>query len=103
MAREFAIKFYKSKEWRKLREKYFKANHGLCERCQRPAKIVHHKKYITPRNIDDVSITLNWSNLELLCIDCHNNEHMANELLENNLMFDENGNVVKRNQQIAPH
>lgn len=54
--------------------------HGLCERCLKngdlvPAKIVHHKIYLTPQNINDPRITLDYSNLEALCQDCHNREH----------------------------
>lgn len=37
--------------------------------------IVHHKSYIDVKNIWDTGITLNFDNLELLCIDCHNKEH----------------------------
>lgn len=37
--------------------------------------IVHHKHYIDMSNIWDTDITLDFNNLELLCIDCHNKEH----------------------------
>jgi 5-methylcytosine-specific restriction endonuclease McrA len=54
---------------------------GLCERCLKkglivPGEIVHHKVYISPDNINDPAITLNPDNLELLCRDCHAEEHM---------------------------
>lgn len=61
-----------------------------------PGKIVHHKKYITEHNIQDAYITLNWDNFEYLCQDCHNLEHHANELVENGLVFDDDGNLVER-------
>lgn len=53
---------------------------GLCERCRKkglivPGEIVHHKVYISPDNINDPAITLNPDNLELLCRDCHAEEH----------------------------
>lgn len=53
---------------------------GLCERCLKkglivPGEIVHHKVYISPDNINDPAITLNPNNLELLCRDCHAEEH----------------------------
>lgn len=51
------------------------AQHYLCERCGEPAKIVHHKIWLTPKNIHEQSITLCWDNLEALCQDCHNKEH----------------------------
>ena len=53
----------------------------LCERCIKkgeikPAVIVHHKIYLTPFNINDERVTLNPINLEALCKDCHNKEHI---------------------------
>ena len=33
------------------------------------------KSYLTPENILDPSVTLNFDNLEFLCHDCHNREH----------------------------
>lgn len=48
----------------------------MCERCHSALGfIVHHKKYITPENINDPNITLSWDNLEYICQDCHNIEH----------------------------
>ena len=38
-------------------------------------EIVHHKIELTPENIDDPGITLNWDNLELLCRFCHSEVH----------------------------
>ena len=95
MAREFAISFYNSKEWKKCREAYKQSVYGLCERCGSPGGEVHHKIYLTPENINDPNITLNWDNLELLCASCHSKEH--NEKygpLQEGLMFDENGDLV---------
>jgi 5-methylcytosine-specific restriction endonuclease McrA len=94
--KDYARKFYKSSAWRKCRESYFNLKHGLCERCQGPGKIVHHKEYITPENINDPTITLNFSNLELLCQDCHNREHHEKYgVTAVGLMFDENGMLVE--------
>ncbi len=73
--KEFAKKFYKSKAWHELRDAFFTAKFGLCERCSSPGKIVHHKIELTPKNIFDENISLNWSLLELLCQDCHNHVH----------------------------
>ena len=75
--KEWAEWFYKSKEWAQTRDAYMVAQHYLCERCGEPAKIVHHKIWLTPKNIHEQSITLCWDNLEALCQDCHNKEHHA--------------------------
>ncbi|TCT23381.1 HNH endonuclease [Melghiribacillus thermohalophilus] len=90
-----AEKFYKSKAWRQCRDAYYVAKHGLCERCSSPGKIVHHRIYLTPENINDPDISLNWNNLELLCQDCHNKEHHGTEPVADGLRFDESGNLVK--------
>ena len=80
--KEFAKAFYKSKEWERCRSGYIKYVGGLCERCLSrgdivPGLIVHHKCYLTPENITDPAITLSYDNLELLCLDCHNKEHIT--------------------------
>lgn len=75
MAREFAKKFYRSDAWRRTREAYYKYQCGICERCGAAGDIVHHKKYLTPQNINDPHVALDFKNLELLCQDCHNKEH----------------------------
>ncbi|MCI1593228.1 HNH endonuclease [Heyndrickxia oleronia] len=93
----FAKKFYKTTAWKKCRSSYFAYRHGLCERCSEPGKIVHHKQYLTPDNINDPEITLSFNNLELLCQDCHNKEHHAiYGVIADGLMFDDSGDLVRR-------
>lgn len=96
MAKEYAKRFYQSRAWRSIRDKVFKDNHGICEQCGGLGLIVHHKKPITPQNINDINITLNEDNLQLLCIDCHNAiDH--NKLIngeDNSLIFDANGDYM---------
>ena len=92
----FAKKFYKSKAWLQCRDSYFTFRHGLCERCQGPGKIVHHKQYLTPDNINYPTITLSFMNLELLCQDCHNKEHHARYgVTVDGVMFNEYGDLVE--------
>lgn len=81
MAKDYAKAFYKTKAWKNCRAGYIASVGGLCERCYRnglivPGIIVHHKQHLTADNIKDPTIALSWSNLELLCRDCHNDEHM---------------------------
>ena len=75
MAKEFAKEFYNSTAWKVCREAYKHKAKYLCERCGRPGEIVHHKKRVTPLTVDNPEVTLNFSNLELLCRDCHAKEH----------------------------
>ena len=75
MAKEWAKAFYKSKEWKECRAAYIQSVNGLCERCLKkgivnPGYIVHHKIHLTPENINNSEITLNWDNLEYVCKEC---------------------------------
>lgn len=71
----WAKEFYLSAAWEHTRAAYLMSQDFICERCGEPAKIVHHKRYLTRENINDAGITLSWENLEALCQDCHNKEH----------------------------
>jgi 5-methylcytosine-specific restriction endonuclease McrA len=96
MAKDFALKFYNSKRWKHCRQSYFTYRHGLCERCQDPGKIVHHKEYLTTTNINDPMVSLSFDNLELLCQTCHNREHHEKYgVTMFGVMFDENGDLVE--------
>lgn len=101
MAREFARAFYKSKAWAKCRESYIRSKNGLCETCLSkgrvtPGKIVHHKTWITPENINDPTVTLDHDKLILECQDCHNREHFGNaEVVEEGLQFDASGQLIR--------
>lgn len=94
MAKEYAMRFYKSRAWIQCREGYLRTQDYICERCGDPAKIVHHREYITPDNINDPSITLAWDNLEALCMDCHNKEHSEAPMVREGLRFDSNGDLI---------
>lgn len=72
--------FYGTQVWKDCRAAYLKSVNYLCERCKKegrivPAEAVHHIKPITPQNINDPNITLNWDNLMAVCRDCHSIEH----------------------------
>lgn len=92
--KEWAKEFYHSKDWTDTRQAYLIAQHYLCERCGEPAKVVHHKHYLTKQNINNADIALNWDNLEALCQDCHNKEHHA-AADTRRYKFDDDGNVIQ--------
>jgi 5-methylcytosine-specific restriction endonuclease McrA len=106
MAQEFAKSFYKSKSWQQCRASYIASVGGLCETCLeknrvRPGKIVHHKTYLTPENINDPYITLNHAMLRYDCQDCHNIEHHGDtSVVQDGLAFDIYGNLI---QVDSPH
>lgn len=76
----FARAFYSTYAWQKCRDGYRVEKGGLCERCLAKGLIVlgdevHHKIKLTPDNLNNPAISLNWDNLELLCKKCHLEEH----------------------------
>jgi len=92
--KEYARSFYKSKAWMKTQAAYMSSKNYICERCGGMAKIVHHREYITPENINDPNITLSWSNLEALCQDCHTREHLSAEVCAEGLSFNSKGELI---------
>ena len=87
--------FYTTTAWIKCRDAYIKSVCGLCERCGQPGYIVHHKIRLTAENEDDPNVTLNWDNLEYLCLKCHNEEHFSQKNTRNGTKFDANGQLVE--------
>ena len=95
--KDFAREFYSSKAWKGCRGAYASSKRGLCEVCLSkglyvPAEIVHHKIELTPDNIDDPNITLNWNNLQCLCRECHAAAHGSQKRWK----VDENGRVTAK-------
>lgn len=71
MAKDFSRKFYNTQAWIKTAKAYKQSKFGLCEKCGQPGEEVHHIIALTPDNINDPNISLNWDNLMLLCRSCH--------------------------------
>lgn len=97
-SRKIAYKFYGTPAWRNCSKAYKKSVGGLCEKCKAkglivPGEIVHHKIELTAENIDDPSITLSWSNLELVCRSCHSEVH---GFTKRRYVVDEMGRVMGR-------
>lgn len=104
--------FYKTTRWKQTRKMYALSKYCICERCGKPIYlsgvndylpkekrlkgIVHHKQYLNETNYMNDDIAYSFDNLELLCIDCHNEEHMSSDITRNDVMFDEDGNLIKR-------
>lgn len=76
--------FYKTRTWRRVQANYMRQAHFFCERCKKkglmvPAKIVHHKDYLTKADLKNPEKLYSFENLEALCLDCHNAEHFKHE------------------------
>lgn len=94
--KDFARIFYNGSQWRETQAAYMASQHYVCERCGSAARIVHHIRYLTPENITNLEVALGWDNLEALCIDCHNHEHLGDTLGMMGTAFDGSGNLVQR-------
>lgn len=93
--REFASSFYGSQQWKDCREAFAKSKRYLCENClakglYTPGEIVHHIQPLTPENINDPNVTLNFKNLRLVCRKCHGEEHAQRD---RRYVIDEQGKV----------
>ena len=104
--------FYQSKAWKQVRKSIWLRQHCLCARCgravyirgltdyiseeKRVKGIVHHKEYLDDVNVYDDNVALNEEKLEGLCIYCHNTEHFKSKSTRNDVLFDENGNLIKK-------
>ena len=94
--KDYAKTFYKSQAWKDTRNAYAKSKGNLCEVClakgiYRSGEIVHHKIHLSPENIADPSVSLNWDNLQLVCRDCH---AMAHDQRQRRYKLDELGRVI---------
>lgn len=104
MAKDFSEWFYHSDAWAKTRAAFIVYAGGMCQRCMqefrqgkrslqevKPIRIVHHRIYLTPENINDPAVSLSFDNLEGLCDEHHNREHKAKG---RKYFFDKNGRPV---------
>lgn len=93
--KEFARKFYHSKDWERVRRAAIIRDHGMCQYpgCNRPMDEVHHITPLTPDNIGDPKISLNLDNLMCVCRDHHFEIHRQARIEA----------VVKANQYRPPH
>ncbi len=83
--------FYKSETWKIARQIKITQVSGKCERCGDIGQEVHHIKRLNVDNVNDVSISINPANLELLCKECHNKEHKRFSKIQ---QFDNDGNLI---------
>ena len=104
--------FYNSKLWKQVRKNVWIKQNLLCAECHKPVYvdglsdylpkekrrtgIVHHKIFLDNVNIFDDNVAINEDNLVGVCKECHENLHHPNISCRDNVMFDEDGNIVKK-------
>lgn len=88
-------KFYKSDRWKIARAMRIAKAGGRCENCGAVGSEVHHKKHLTPENVNNPKIAISQENLILLCNACHNKEH-ERFTSKKEYYFDADGNLIKR-------
>lgn len=104
--------FYQSKLWKQVKNNIWLKQSCLCAICHRPVYvngiseyipkenrrtgIVHHIVWLDDSNIYDENISINEDNLVGICKECHEKEHHKDMVTRNDVMFDDNGNLIKR-------
>ena len=104
--------FYQSKVWKLVKRNVWLKQSCLCAECHKPVYvdgiseyipkeqrrtgIVHHKIWLDDSNVYDENISLNEDNLVGICKECHEREHHKDMSTRNDVMFDDDGNLIKR-------
>lgn len=104
--------FYNSKLWNDIRKNIWLKQNLLCAICNKPVYvdglsdylpkdkrrigIVHHKVFLNDLNILDDNIAINENNLIGVCKQCHEDIHHQDIAKRSNVMFDTNGNLIKK-------
>lgn len=92
---ERILKFYKSKMWIRARDLKRRLAKGICEECGCTGQEVHHIIPLTLENIDNPLISIDQSNLQLLCKSCHDAKRSSAEKeVRSDISFDAEGNVI---------
>ncbi len=95
------VAFYSSATWRRLSRAFLLSKNYICERCGQSAEITHHRRYLTPWNVNDADVALNPDNLEALCMACHNAEHFGTGgAVAQGLTFDDNGDLSPERRNV---
>lgn len=76
MYRKKAHPFYLTAKWRKCRDAFMKQKHWICERCGKPAEVVHHIKPLHGKDYwENPEKCFGEENLMCLCYKCHAEVH----------------------------
>ena len=95
MARDFAKRFYRSKQWRQARGLALHRDMFTCRDCGGRATEVHHVIELSPDNIDNPTIALGLDNLMSLCGPCHSARTAGTSDVGDEYAFDAEGQVIQ--------
>lgn len=95
MYKKIGHPFYMTGKWKACRKAYMAKHHYICERCGRPADVVHHKIPLCGTDYyDNPEKCFGEDNLECLCHQCHNREHRKKQAVADGYIIDmETGDV----------
>lgn len=90
---------YNDSRYKRARKKAIIRDGGICQQCKvKPGIECHHKIELDSINASrinpDLNICFGLDNLVMLCSDCHLKQRIKNSASD--VVFDENGNVVKK-------
>lgn len=111
--------FYNSKLWNNVRKNVWLKQNLLCSVCGKPVYvdgisdylpkekrrtgIVHHKIWLDNNNLDDDNVTINENNLIGVCFACHSAIHSGTGVTRKEVQFDDEGNLIPREQTLKNH
>ncbi|MBC1420103.1 HNH endonuclease [Listeria fleischmannii] len=78
LSQEERLSFYKSKEWRRMREFILKRDNHECQECKRNGKVTTDERLDVDHLLeleDYPELALEPTNLETKCVTCHNKKH----------------------------
>jgi 5-methylcytosine-specific restriction endonuclease McrA len=90
------LRFYNSSKWRRFQKYIRTKRYGICETCGNAGWEVHHIVPLTLNNVDDDEIAIGEDNVQLLCTSCHNAKREEESHVRQDVTFDANGNLVKK-------
>lgn len=77
---DWADRFYRSKRWKDFRLALIRERGIRCEMCGKMMRSeadiqADHIQELTPESVNDINVSFNPANIQLLCADCHSKKH----------------------------
>ena len=99
MYHKIAHPFYGTAKWKNCRATYMKKKHYVCERCGKPADVVHHIQHLHGTDYwDNPKKAFGEDNLMALCHNCHNTIHHSSQRIADGYSV----NMVTGEVEVSP-